>query len=331
MLKFNEEKLLQEVRTGLALKEQIEKLVDAVCEKGYSAVLFVGIGGTILAAGQVVKMAKQLGARLPLFLENAADLVAEGHPYLDEKTLVVTASASGDTKEVVAAVDYVHEKGARVLGYVQTPGTPLAQKCDDLILTPCGETLFYYTVTLRLLKNAGFFPDYDAFFCELEKLPEALVSVSKQADAAMEALASQIWNENLIYVIGSGMLEDWATCYGMCIMEEMLWMRSRPVSCANFFHGALEVIDRDTPILLFIGEDSTRAEAQRVERFVQTVSAKVHIIDTQEYALGEINPAFRPLLSPFIASIVCRRLSVYLEKERRHPMAIRRYYRRLEY
>ena len=331
MLKFSEEKLLQEFRTGLGLKEQIEGMIDAICETGYSSVLYVGIGGTILAAGQVFKMAKQLGARLPLFLENAADLVAEGHPFLDDQSLVIIASASGDTKEVVAAVDYAHEKGARVLGYVEKPGTPLAEKCDDLILSPCGETLFFYTVTLRLLKNAGFFPDYDRFYQELEKLPEALVGVAKQADPAMEELAGRLWNENLTYVIGSGLLEDWATCYGMCIMEEMQWMRTRPVSCANFFHGTLEVIDRDTPVLLFIGEDKTRAEAQRVERFVETVSAKVNVIDTQEYALGDMDPAFRPLLSPFIASIVCRRLSVYLERERRHPMAIRRYYRRLEY
>lgn len=331
MYKYDPEKHLTEVRTGLGLKGQIEAIIDRVCEEGYSSVIYVGIGGTVLAAGQVLKIAKQLGAKLPLYLENAADLVLEGHPFLDEKTLVIIASASGDTKEVVAAVDYVHKKGAKVLGYVETPGTPLAEKCDELVLTPAGETLFFYTVTLRLLKNADQFEDYDRFFEELKYLPEDLVSVSEQADGAMEALAGKIWNNDLTYVIGSGNLEDWAVCYGMCILEEMQWMRTRPVSCANFFHGTLEVIDRDAQILLFKGEDKTRAQAERVEKFVHTISANVHVIDTKDYVLEGISEEFRGLLSPFVASVVCRRLSVYLERERRHPLAIRRYYRRLEY
>ncbi len=331
MLKFNENDLREETRLGLALRPQIEEMIDKVCEEGYSSVLFVGIGGTQLAAGQVLKIAKQLGARLPLFLENAADLVTEGHPYLDAKTLVIVASASGDTKEVVKAVDYVHEAGAKVMGFIETPGSPLAEKADLLVLSRYGETLFFYTVVLRLMQNAGMFADYDRFFEELEALPEGLVQVVKQGDPAMEALAKALWDKPLVYTIGAGVLEDWAVCYGMCVMEEMQWMRTRPVSAANFFHGTLEVIERDSTILLFKGEDKARSQEKRVEAFVQTVSADVHVIDTADYPVEGISPQFRGLLSPLIAMCLCRRLSVYLERERRHPMKIRRYYRRLDY
>lgn len=67
----------------------------------------------------------------------------------------------------------------------------------------------------------------------------------------------------------------------MCIMEEMQWMRTRPISAANFFHGTLEVIERDIPVILIKGEDKTRPEMDRVEKFVNTVSAKVTVFDTK--------------------------------------------------
>lgn len=52
-------------------------------------------------------------------------------------------------------------------------------------------------------------------------------------------------------------------------------------SAANFFHGTLEVIERDIPVILIKGEDKTRPEMDRVEKFVNTVSAKVTVFDTK--------------------------------------------------
>ena len=45
--------------------------------------------------------------------------------------------------------------------------------------------------------------------------------------------------------------------YAMCIMEEMQWMRTKSVTAGDFFHGTLEVIERDDTVLLFFGEDET--------------------------------------------------------------------------
>ena len=331
MRAYDPEKHLEEMRQGLQLIPETERLVDEICREGYSSVIFVGIGGTILAEGQVLRLARQYGARLPLFLENAADLPLEGHPFLDEKTLVVTCSASGDTKEIIAAVDYVHTKGAKVLAYVATPGTPLVQKADLPVLSPAGETHFLYTVIFRLMANAHQFDAYAQLMDALAALPENLVKISLSCEEAMASIAQAICEEPLTYTVGSGSLEDWAICYGMCIMEEMLWMRTRPISAANFFHGTLEVIERDIPLLLFFGEDKTRPEMERVRSFAETISAKVYTIDTADYPLEGIDPSLRPFLSVFIASTVCRRLSAHLEHLRRHPMAIRRYYRRLPY
>jgi fructoselysine-6-phosphate deglycase len=166
---------------------------------------------------------------------------------------------------------------------------------------------------------------------QIKNLPDNIVEIYKKSDVKAKAFADAYCDSPLTYLVASGNLEDWATCYGMCIMEEMQWMPTRPISAANFFHGTLEVITRDIPVILIKGEDKTRPLMDRVERFVNTVSAHVTVFDTMEYELKGISEEFRWILAPIVARSSFQRVSVHLEHNRRHPLAIRRYYRRLDY
>lgn len=331
MFNFDEDRVRQEHQNGVDIIPQVEKYVDQVCKEGYSSIFYIGIGGTVLYASQMMHIARQLGSKLPLYIENAADFNLTGNPFFDERSVVVIESISGDTREVVEAVDKVHAAGARVIGYVEKKGTPLFEKCDYLLTTVGGGYYFWYTVTLRFLKNAGQFDKYDQFFREIVHMPDNVVQIYQDADEDARAYAEKYCDEPITYLIGSGNLEDWATCYGMCIMEEMQWMRTRPVSAANFFHGTLEVIERDIPVILIKGEDMTRPQMERVEKFVNTVSAKVIVFDTKRFKLEGISDEFRGMLAPIVMRSAFQRVNVHLEHCRRHPLAIRRYYRRLDY
>lgn len=244
---------------------------------------------------------------------------------------MVIESISGDTKEVVESVEKVRAAGARVIGYVEKEGTPLYELCDHLVTTVGGGYYFWYTVTLRFLKNAGQFDKYDQFFQEIVHMPDNIVQVYKDADEDAKAYAEKYCDESITYLVGSGNLEDWAVCYGMCIMEEMQWMRTRPISAANFFHGTLEVIERDIPVILIKGEDMTRPQMDRVEKFVNRISAKVIVFDTKKFRLDGISDEFRGILAPIVMRSAFQRINVHLEHCRRHPLAIRRYYKRLDY
>ena len=331
MFNFNEKAIRTEHENGLSIIAKTQEIVDEVCNQGFENIFYIGIGGTILYAGQFGHIVKQLGSKLPLYLENAADFLVEGNPHFGSGSLVVIASISGDTKEIVQMVDYVHEQGAKVLGYVENIGSPLYKKCDWVVSTAGGEYYFWYTVTLRFLYNRGDFPLYDEFMEEIQNMPDNVIEIYKKSDAKAKEFADKYCDSPLTYLVGSGNLEDWAVCYGMCIMEEMQWMRTRPISAANFFHGTLEVIERDVPVILIKGEDKTRPLMERVERFVNTVSANVTVFDTKDYELKGIREEFRWILAPIVARSSFQRVSVHLEHNRRHPLGIRRYYRRLEY
>lgn len=331
MLNFDEAKVRQDHQNGVDMIPEVEKVVDQICDEGYDNIFLFGIGGTLLYAGQIMHTAKQLGCSLPLYLENATDFLYEGNKKFTKNSVVVIASLSGNTIEVEAAIDKAHEVGARVIGYVEVPESPLAKKVDHLVTTVGGEYYWWYTVVLRFMKNAGEFDAYDKLTSQMKNLPDAVVQIYKDADEEMKNYAEKYCDEPITYLVGSGNLEDWAVCYGMCIMEEMQWMRTRPISAANFFHGTLEVIERDIPVILIKGEDKTRPEMDRVEKFVNRVSAKVTVFDTKKFALPGIDDEFRGILSPIVMRSAFMRLNVHLEHCRRHPIDIRRYYKALKY
>ena len=331
MMQMDETAIKKEHENGVSIIEPTQKIVDDICLQGYKNIFYIGIGGTYLYASQFMHIVKQLGSTIPIYLENAADFNIVGNPHFGKDSIVVIASISGDTKEIVELVDHVHAMGAKVLGYVEKKDSPLEKACDYVVTTVGGEYYFWYTVTLRFLANVGDFQKYDQFMNELKCMPENIVTIYKESDNKAKEFADKYCDSDLIYLIGSGNLEDWATCYGMCIMEEMQWMPTRPISAANFFHGTLEVIERDVPVMLIKGEDKTRALMDRVEKFVNTISACVTVFDTKEYELKDISEEFRWLLSPLVARSSFQRVSVHLEHNRRHPLGIRRYYRRLEY
>ncbi|WP_373210706.1 SIS domain-containing protein [Holdemanella biformis] len=331
MLNFDEAKVRQDHQNGVDMIPEVEKVVDQICDEGYDNIFLFGIGGTLLYAGQIMHTAKQLGCSLPLYLENATDFLYEGNKKFTKNSVVVIASLSGNTIEVEAAIDKAHEVGARVIGYVEVPESPLAKKVDHLVTTVGGEYYWWYTVVLRFMKNAGEFDAYDKLTSQMKNLPDVVVQIYKDADEEMKNYAEKYCDEPITYLVGSGNLEDWAVCYGMCIMEEMQWMRTRPISAANFFHGTLEVIERDIPVILIKGEDKTRPEMDRVEKFVNRVSAKVTVFDTKKFALPGIDEEFRGVLSPIVMRSAFMRLNVHLEHCRRHPIDIRRYYKALKY
>ena len=117
----------------------------------------------------------------------------------------------------------------------------------------------------------------------------------------------------------------------MCILEEMQWIRTRPVTAADFFHGTLELVEPGVSVVLLKGEDEGRALVERVERFVREKTDLVTVFDAADYELPGLSDATRRLIAPAVLATVLERFSGYLEAHRDHPLTTRRYYRREDY
>ena len=117
----------------------------------------------------------------------------------------------------------------------------------------------------------------------------------------------------------------------MCILEEMQWIRTRPVHASDFFHGTLELVEEGVSVIVLKGEDEFRPLAERVEQFARQYTDKLTVIDPAEADLPNIPKPMRVFLSPVILATELERLSAHLEHLRNHPLTTRRYYKRVAY
>ena len=181
---FNEQAQIDSVNGALALRPQIEKIIDQIWEEGFDGIYFIGIGGTYASSMQV-EVYMRGRSKLPVFVENAAEFLTTGNKKFTNKSVVIISSVSGNTKEMVELVDRVHEKGAKVFSFIDNPGTILTQpnKQDYLIVYPMNEQLKFYMVANYLMYKNGEFDDYDRYNKEMEaNLADVLVQVEKDSD-----------------------------------------------------------------------------------------------------------------------------------------------------
>lgn len=328
LLKFDAAKMAERSKKGLEKLDDVIKVADEISKAGYKNLFFIGVGGTITYAWSIQEVLKPL-TNIEYYVEHAADFNTLGNKKFTKDSVLVISSSTGDTKEVVESVEKAKKIGAKVVGFVGTAEAPLAKLSDYYL--PGGGYPAYYTFFLRLLYNNGEYAEFDDMLVNLKKLPDLLPKVAEKADASAEEFARIHRDDAIQYLIGSGNLWGPTYSYAMCIMEEMQWMRTKSVTAGDFFHGTLEVIGRDDSVILFFGEDETRPQMDRAEKFIHTICANVTKFDTADYELPGVDKKYRGLFSPIVLGAITSRIGVYLEEYGKHPMPIRRYYRCLDY
>lgn len=327
------------INGALALRTQIEKILDQIWEEGFDNIFFVGIGGTWASSMQVEVYMKGK-TNIPVFVENAAEYMTSGNKRLTKNSLVIYSTVSGTTQEMVEFCKIVKNQGTRVFAFIDTPNTELTKPeyQDFLICYPENEQLKFYMVANYLMYKNGDFADYEIYNKQMEEnLANDLADVEEEADAlAYEFAKNEVVRikENPYYpryFVGAGNHYGATYSYAMCYWEEQMWVRTKSITSAEFFHGMLEVIDEDTPVTVFVGEDEQRGLSQRVVGFLDRVNQNHFVIDTKDYKMPGIDDKFRASISHHILRSVNNRIDAYMELFLEHPLNTRRYYRQIEY
>ncbi|WHY02605.1 SIS domain-containing protein [Neobacillus sp. DY30] len=337
MFNFDAERYLTIQNGALSLKDEFDQVIDSLIEKGVENVFFVGTGGAVILMRPAEYILKTHSS-LPVYTEISSELMLMDHQRLGNHSLVILPSLSGTTKETVEAAAFCKVKGAVTISLVGHAGTPLAKETDYTFVNYAADDTscesFYiqsYLLAFRLMYKRNEFPVYHQFVEEMRHLPNALLTVKEAVEPRAAEFALK--HKDTPYHILSGTGIDWGQTYyyGMCILEEMQWIKTRPVHASDFFHGTLELVEEDTSIILLKGEDRTRQLAERVERFAKHYSKEVTIFDTKEYPLEGISEGLRSLVSPTVFAALLERVSCHLEEQRNHPLTIRRYYKKVPF
>lgn len=324
---------------ALGQRAEIEALVARLVADGLTNVFLTGSGGGLLTHTPVQYILERGSARFPTFSYSANELIYRNPAALGPGCLVLVASNTGTTPEVVEAAKFARARGATVVSYTRHADSPLAQASDaaftygdDKGVGDPKQTAEAITVLAILRATGDLEPAaYDAHIRALEALPDALLDAVAQSEDLNHRIADALKDEPIIYVLGSGPNVGVAYCLAMCYLQEMQWMHAAHFDAAEFLHGAMEVVTDDTAVILYMGEEATRPIDERAKRFLDTYTKKAWCVDVRDLALPGVELAMRPFVSTYALFALQSRLAEHFEAVRGHDLKDRRYMFRVEY
>jgi fructoselysine-6-phosphate deglycase len=251
IMHFDQEGYLEDGRNVYEAGKKMTALADRVHEEGYDAVFLMGVGGTWDEFMQLEYLMNKFGDRdLEVYLIHAAEWNVMGHKRMTDKSVVLTASESGTTPEVLEAIGKMKEMGVRVYAMTNPEGKiGRAVGAENCVMMASdhgagGCEKGYYLADcfgLRLLNRRGCFPKFDLFIEQTKDVWKDMLDIRKRFEPRAEELAKKYALADYTMFIGSGALWGETILYSMCLLEEMQWKRIRHITSHDFFHGTLEL------------------------------------------------------------------------------------------
>jgi len=238
--------------------------------------------GTSWHAGLIGEYLIEEHARIPVEVEYASEFRYR-NPILDEGTLVLVISQSGETADTLAAMREAKRKGARALGIVNAVGSTIARESDGGVYIHAGPEIgvastkaFTSQVTVLSLlalhlarlrtmsRESGV-----AMAGELARVPEKIQTILEGADRVREIAESYHRHNNFLY-LGRGVNFPVAL-EGALKLKEISYIHAEGYPAAEMKHGPIALIDENMPVVVLCTKDSAR---EKVLSNMQEVRAR---------------------------------------------------------
>jgi glucosamine--fructose-6-phosphate aminotransferase (isomerizing) len=295
--------------------------------------------GTAYHAGLVGKEVFERLLRIPVDVVYAHELRYRD-PIIEENSLTIAISQSGETADTLAAARLAQERGSRLLAITNVVGSTLSRIADDVLYTRAGpeiavaSTKAYlamlaglYLLALAIGRERGMFDDAgaEAMIAGLRRLPSAAEKVLERADV-VEAAAKHFDGHEDVYFIGRGL--DYAVAMEGCLkMKEISYIHSEAMPAGELKHGTLALVTEGTPVVVVLtqGEvyDKTVSALQEVKARGAFTLAVAYEDDTVAPKLADevlTIPRVPDSLSPVLAAIPLQLLAYWVAAARGHDI-----------
>jgi fructoselysine 6-phosphate deglycase len=335
---FNKDQYIKTLDNAIELIPEAVQLGQDMSKKNFKRIFFVSCGAPNRIMLNFEYWIQKIVTNIEVRNYFPAEFINQNTNALDEKTLVILGSYSGTTKEIVEAADYLKDKSCTTIAITQLADSPLAKKVQHNLLfgkTKSGDYSRVITAFAFLSSLLAELDDKWNFHQEvitsLHNFPEITANVIMQAEEQVKKDAEYLKDKEHIYVIGSGPMYGTAYILAKCALTELVWMPSHPIIGAEFFHGAFEVFNEVTPVIILVGDDPSRPEAERVVKFCKKYTKNPIVYDTRDYSLEGLEPKLQAIFSAVILDAATRRLLDHLLYLKGHDRTLRKYMGKVDY
>ena len=223
--------------------------------------------GTAYHAGLVGKLVIEKMARVPVEVDIASEFRYRD-PFVDDKTLFIAISQSGETLDTLAALREAKRKGARILSVVNVVGSSVARESDDVFYTWAGpeiavastkayttQLICMYLIGLYMGRTKGTIDKdyYDKVLGELKLLPEKTEKLLSQ-EKKIAKLAKKYHRREQVFFIGRG-LDSGVSYEGSLKLKEISYINSFAIAAGELKHGTIALMEEETLVFALATQD----------------------------------------------------------------------------
>ncbi|MDO5746869.1 MAG: glutamine--fructose-6-phosphate transaminase (isomerizing) [Actinomycetaceae bacterium] len=265
---------LDELRISADVLRQLDKVIIIAC-------------GTAAYAGQVARYAIEHWCRIPCEVELAHEFRYRD-PVLDQQTLVVAVSQSGETMDTIMAVRHAREQGARVLAIVNTPGSTISRESDAVLLTHAGPEIAVastkaftaqvtacYLLGLYLAQVRGnkYIDEIQDYLEKLSQIPDKMQTVLNTSSLVNE-VARELGpkTESVIFLgrhVGYPIALE-----GALKLKEIAYIHAEGFAAGELKHGPIALVDEGQVVVTIVPTPRRPELHRKVISNIQEVRAR---------------------------------------------------------
>lgn len=305
---------------GLDLSKEYLKTINKI---------YIVACGTAMHAGLTAKKTIEHLCKIPVEVEIASEFRYRD-PLIDEHTLAIYISQSGETADTIAALKLAKSKGAKTIAVANVIGSSITREADYSIYTHAGPEIAVastkaYTSQVILLNILAMYiaetleienkEEVKVLKEELLKLPAKIEETLKCA-RDIETFAKEVYGEKDMFFLGRGI--DYPVCLeGSLKLKEITYIHSEGYAAGELKHGPIALIDNGITVIGVITDKDLAEKSISNLQEVITRGAKILLITNKNIKNDNIQkivniPDTEKLLSPVLSIIPLQLLSYYI-------------------
>ena len=295
--------------------------------------IYIVACGTAMNAGLATKATFENFCKIPTEVDIASEFRYRD-PLIDEHTLCIYISQSGETADTIAALKLAKSKGAKTIAVANVIGSSITREADYCIYTHAGPEIAVastkaYTSQVVLLNILAL------YFAEvLDRVPSStidsmkkeLLELPKKAEitlgnvAEVKNFANIVYKETDMFFLGRG-VDYYVASEGSLKLKEISYIHSESYAAGELKHGPIALIENDVTVIGIITNPNLVEKTISNIQEVITRGAKTLVITNQKINESQffkvINiPDTEPCLSPILSIIPLQLLAYYISKEK---------------
>lgn len=293
--------------------------------------IYIVACGTAYHAGLLGKKAIEKYVKVPVIADIASEFRYSDN-FVDEKSLVILVSQSGETADTLAVLRDSKKKGARILAVTNVVGSSIAREADDVFYTWAGpeiavastkayttQIVSLYMIALDFALELGTISEdeYKSVIDEMLSIPKKIEEVLNQKEHIKE-IAEEIKDKKHIFYLGRG-IDYYLALEGSLKLKEISYIHAEAFAAGELKHGTIALIEEGTPVVALATQDKlfekmvSNMEEVRARGANVIAIAKKHNKEVENVANGVIYiPEASDLLVPILAVVPMQLLAYYV-------------------